>query len=299
MSSSASGPLATRPVPARGGALLTVDVEDWFDVNYRSWQRPSDFRPTRRVLEMTHEVLAALAAVGKRGTFFVLAGAATAVPTLVRDIAAAGHEIACHGLEHDLLYEKTPAALARELADAKRRLEDQAGGAVLGFRAPSWSIGRTSLWALDVIAAAGFRYDASLFPVENYLYGLREAPLHPCWLRTPGGAVVLEIPAPAVAVGPLRVPHGGGFYLRVLPLWVERALQHARVRRGDPALLYLHPRELSHTDDTVPLGGIERFIQEFGVTRGRRKLERLFALLPWTPIRDAFAVELAAPPPVV
>lgn len=298
MESAPSGSLASRPLPARGGAVLTVDVEDWFDVNYRSWQRPADFQPARRVREMTRGVLDALAAHDRRGTFFILAAAARAEPELVRDIASAGHEIACHGWEHDLVYELSPDQFARALSDAKHLLEDQAGTAVLGYRAASWSITRPALWALDTIAAAGFRYDASLFPVENYLYGLADAPLRPSWLRTPSGAVLLEVPAPAVGFGRVRVPHGGGFYLRVLPLWAERWLQGARQRRGDPALIYLHPREMAHDRLSVPLGATERFIQEFGVDRVRRKLVRLFARYPWTTVRDAFATELSAPAPV-
>ena len=227
----------------------------------------------------------------------MLASAARSAPGLVGAIAAAGHEVACHGLEHTLLYAADPARVERQLGDARRLLEDELGAPVLGFRAPSWSVKREALWALDAIAAAGFRYDASLFPVRTYLYGLREAPLRPSWIATPSGAVLLEVPAPAVALGPLRLPHGGGFYLRVLPLWAERLAQRARLRRGCPALVYLHPRELDPVRHTLPLGRRERFIQEVGLAGMPRKLDRLLALLPWVPIRDAYATELAAAPP--
>jgi polysaccharide deacetylase family protein (PEP-CTERM system associated) len=290
-------PLATLALPPRRAALLTVDVEDWFHANYRSWSPPADFDPPRRVREATRLVLEVLAAHGRRATFFVLGAVARDTPGLVTEIAAGGHEIACHGLEHTLLYASTRARVEAELAEARRLLEDQAGVPVVGFRAPSWSITRPALWALDAVADAGFRYDSSLFPVPNYLYGLREAPLRPSWLRTPGGRVLLEVPAPALALGPLRVPHGGGFYLRVLPLWAERLAQRARLRRGDPALLYLHPRELDSVRLTLPLGFTERLIQEFGVRRGARKLRRLLALHPWTPIAEVYAAELKATPP--
>jgi len=289
--------LPARPLAPRRAALLTVDVEDWFHVNYRSWVPPPGWDPPRRMGEATRRVLDLLAARGRRGTFFVLASAARTAPGLVRAIAAAGHEVACHGLEHTLLYEADPARVERELGDARRLLEDQLGAAVTGFRAPSWSITREALWALDAIAAAGFRYDASLFPVRTYLYGLGEAPLRPSWITTPAGAVLLEIPAPAVAFGPFRLPHGGGFYLRVLPLWVERLAQRARLRRGDPALIYLHPRELDPVRYALPLGRREWLIQEIGLAGMGRKLDRLLALLPWAPIRDAYATELAAAPP--
>jgi polysaccharide deacetylase family protein (PEP-CTERM system associated) len=287
-------PLAAQPLPPRRAALLTVDVEDWFHVNYRSWSPPSDFVPVPRVREATARVLDACARRGRRGTFFVLGEAARTSPGLVRDIAAGGHEVACHGLTHALCYESRPERLTHELRDARRLLEDQLGNAVLGFRAPSWSITRPALWVLDAVVAAGFRYDASLFPVPNYLYGLREAPLLPARVRTPGGAELLEIPAPAVALGPLRVPHGGGFYLRLLPLWVERLAQRARLRRGIPALVYLHPSELDEVHHGLPLAAGERLIQEFGRARARRKLLRLLTALPWVPIAEAYAAELDA-----
>src|SRR5262245_54644458 len=290
-------PLVARPLPARRSALLTVDVEDWFHVNYRSWVEPPGWDPPRRVREATRRVLDLLAARGRRGTFFVLAASARAEPGLVRDIAAAGHEVACHGLEHTLLYGGTRDGVAHALREARRVLEDDLGAPVVGFRAPSWSITRETLWILDCIASAGFAYDASLFPVRTYLYGLREAPLEPSWVRTPGGASLLEIPAPALAAGPLRLPHGGGFYLRVLPLWAERLAQRARLARGAPAIVYLHPRELDPVRHRLPLGWWERFIQEVGVGRIARKLDRLLALLPWAPIREVYREELAAGAP--
>lgn len=298
MAARAVGALVATPLAARRAAILTVDVEDWFHVNYRSWTPPAGFDPPRRVRQATAHVLETLARHGRSGTFFVLAAAARDTPGLVRDIAAAGHEVACHGLEHNLLYASDARTVERDLVQARRLLEDQLGAPVTGFRAPSWSIRRDALWALDAIAAAGFRYDASLFPVANYLYGLDEAPLAPAWVRTPSGATLLEVPAPAVGLGPFRVPHGGGFYLRVLPLFAERWLQHVRVRRGTPALIYLHPRELDPVRHTLSLGRRERLIQDVGIRGVARKLERLLAALPWVPIREAFAVELAAGPPV-
>src|SRR3989454_4345119 len=228
-------PLPARPLPPRRAALLTVDVEDWFDVNYRSWVPPPAWDPPRRVVEATRQVLDLLAARGRRGTFFVLASAVRSAPGLVRAIAAAGHEVACHGLEHTLLYAADPARVERELREARRLLEDELGAPVLGFRAPSWSVTRDALWALDAIAAAGFRYDASLFPVRTYLYGLRESPLGPSWITTPAGAVLLEVPAPAVALPPPRAPHRGGLFLPPPPPCGPRPAPPPRPPPGSPA----------------------------------------------------------------
>jgi polysaccharide deacetylase family protein (PEP-CTERM system associated) len=283
--------LVPRLAAPRAPALLTVDVEDWHHVNYRTWRPPAD--PVEgRVEPNTRRILEVCAARGARGTFFVLGCVARDHPALVRAIADAGHEVACHGFEHELVYEQGEARFRTAIADARARLQDASGQEVAGFRAPSWSVTRRSLWALDAVAEAGFRYDASLFPFENYMYGLREAPPAPGWIRTPGGRRLFEIPASAFRLGPLRVPHGGGFYLRMLPLWLERLAMRQHRRRGEPSVLYVHPRELDEVEIAMPLSGFERFVQEARVAAGRRKLRWLLERVPWQSIADAYRDEI-------
>jgi len=283
--------LAPRLAAPRAPALLTVDVEDWYHVNYKTWRPPSG--PVEgRVEPNTRRILELCAARDVRGTFFILGCVARDHPALVRDIATAGHEVACHGFEHDLVYEQGEERFRTAVADARSRLQDASGQGVLGFRAPSWSVTRRSLWALDAVAEAGFRYDASLFPFENYMYGLREAPPAPAWIRTPGGRELFEVPASAFRLGPLCVPHGGGFYLRMLPLWFERLAMRQHRRRGEPSVLYVHPRELDDVEIEMPLGGIERFVQEARVGAGRAKLRWLLERVAWQPIVEAYRDEI-------
>jgi len=284
-----------RPASPRHAALLTVDVEDWYHVNYQSWHAPAGSPGPVRVDVNTRRILELCAARGIRGTFFVLGCVARAHPDLIRAIAGAGHEVGCHSLEHDLVYrEKSPADFRRRVSEARALLEDAGGQPVLGFRAPSWSITRKSLWALDELLAAGFRYDASLFPFENYMYGLREAPASPGWITTPGGGEIFEVPAPAVRIGPLRIPHGGGFYLRILPYWAERlAIGHHR-RRAEPTMLYVHPREVDDLEIPMPLALGERLIQNARVRAGRAKLRKLLAEVTWSPIREVYGAEIGA-----
>ncbi|MBY0276564.1 polysaccharide deacetylase family protein [Candidatus Binatia bacterium] len=287
--------LHARPAAPRTAALLTVDVEDWFHVNYRSFRPPAGPPALRRVEPNTDRLLELCARRGDRGTFFVLGCVAQDHPGLVRRIAAAGHEVACHGLAHELLYEQGEARFRSDVGDARARLQDLSGQSVLGFRAPSWSLTRRSLWALDALVELGFRYDASLFAVENYMYGLREAPPAPAFVRTLGGATLFEVPAPALRVGPLAIPHGGGFYLRMLPLWFERLAMRLHARRGEPSMLYVHPREVDEVEIAMPLGALESFIQSARVAAGRRKLLRLLTEHTWQPIADVYADEIAAP----
>jgi polysaccharide deacetylase family protein (PEP-CTERM system associated) len=281
------------PAPRRAAALLTIDVEDWYHVNYTSWRAPAGPPTIRRVEVNTDRLLELCGRRDLRGTFFLLGCVARDYPDLVRRIARQGHEVACHGLDHELVYEQGEERFRREIADARARLQDLSGQAVRGFRAPSWSLTRRSLWALDALLATGFRYDASLFAVENYMYGLREAPAGPAWIRTPGGQRIFEIPAPVVRVAGLRVPHGGGFYLRMLPLWFERFAMRRHGRCGEPSVLYIHPREVDDLEIPMPLAGLERFIQRARVRAGRKKLLALLDQARWQPIGDVYATEIA------
>lgn len=272
-----------RPLPTRALRCFTVDVEDWFHANFRSAPRLDTSSLPRRVEEGTQAALELLARWDSRATFFILGEVAREHPSLVRRIAAAGHEVACHGLRHALLAEVGRAALPGELRDARARLADLSGQPVVGFRAPSWSLTRDTLWALDVLAEQGFRYDSSLFPAANYLYGVDGAPTGPSWLRTAAGATLAELPPSTVGVGRRRLGVGGGFYLRLLPLAVHLAALHAAERAGRPFLAYTHPRELDPGSFSLelPLSGTERVIHRLALGAGARRMAALAALGGW------------------
>lgn len=222
---------APRP-PAR--RFFTVDVEDWTADFPDLTGRPSRLeRPLRALLEL-------LAEHKTRATLFFLVEAARRNAGLVREAIAAGHVVGLHGLEHRLIYEQAPAAFAAALRDGRRLLEDVAGCAVASYRAPYWSITPKSLWAIDAIAAAGFEVDSSIFPTKNHLYGIPEAPLDPYELA----AGLLEIPPSVAQVAGRKVPFGGGFYLRALPLPATRWMARRRLDEGRHVLLYVHPWEL-------------------------------------------------------
>src|ERR1700676_1630410 len=169
------GPTAQRspaPSAARPVNAFTVDVEDYFHVAALSSVITRDSWATReyRVEANTERLLALLAEHRVHGPFFGLGGVAERPPGLVRRIAQAGHEIACHGFSHQLIYQQSPQEFREETARAKACLEDIIGQAVLGYRAASFSVTRASLWALDVLIDLGFRYDSSIFPLRYDSY---------------------------------------------------------------------------------------------------------------------------------
>ena len=265
----------------------TVDVEDWFHTNYRSAPPVDPDRLPRRVEASMDRVLEAFAAAGTRGTFFVLGCVARDHPRLVARIASSGHEIACHGMTHTLIYEQEARAFGEAVSDARRLLQDQSGQGVLGFRAPSWSLTLRSLWAFDTLAEAGFRYDSSVFPAGNYLYGIHGAPRALYQLATTAGPLV-EAPPAALALGPWRIGVGGGFYLRALPLWVHRRAMRDYARAGSPFLLYLHPRELD--PEAWPLrlrlSFGEGLIHDWAIAGVPRRIARLLSSRRWEPLGD-------------
>jgi polysaccharide deacetylase family protein (PEP-CTERM system associated) len=280
------------PLPPGAPAfVLTVDVEDWFHANYRSAPALDTTTLPRRVEASVARALDTLAGGGVRGTFFVLGCVAREHPGLVARIAAAGHEIGCHGMAHELVYETDPNAFARAIRDARALLADQSGQPVLGFRAPSWSITARSLWALDVITAAGFRYDSSIFPHANYLYGLDGAPRTPYVVSTPSGPLV-EVPPALVGRGRFTLGAGGGFYLRILPTWIHRRAADESARRGQPFLVYVHPRELDPDawPLRLPLSLTENAIYRFRIASVPRKLARLLAGRSWRPLGEVLGL---------
>lgn len=212
---------------------FTLDLED---------HRPDPAMP-RRYPEITGRILDFLEQRDATATVFVLGRVAREDPGLIRTIARRGHELGFHSYGHQHLTNTNAAALRAELRDNKAYLEDLIGGAVMGYRAPAFSLTRKSVWATDVIQDAGFAYSSSVLPAESPLFGFPGAPRQP--FRWPNG--LLEIPVPVARIGPLELPFLGGFYLRYLPAWLIRR----RLGQGRPEQcywIYCHPHDFDYEE---------------------------------------------------
>jgi len=226
---------------------LTVDVEDYFHVAALAPEIDRDSWGSResRVLRNTQKLLAMFEQYDVRATFFVLGWVAEQNPQIVKDIASRGHEVACHGFSHRLVYEQSHEEFYDETLRAKSLLENITGSAVLGYRAASYSIVRKSLWALDILVELGFAYDSSIFPIRHDRYGIAGAQRAPHRLPTPGGKVILEWPLSTVRVCGFNFPVSGGGYFRLLPYWLTRwGLNTINHREARPFIFYLHPWEI-------------------------------------------------------
>ena len=192
---------------------ITVDVEDYYQVSAfndavdrKDWgSKPS------RVVANTQRLLDLFAEFDVKGTFFTLGWVAERHPELVRAIHAAGHEVACHGYSHKLIYEQSPEEFHDETFKAKALLEEAAGVEVKGYRAASYSITKRSLWALDTLVEAGFDYDSSFFPVHHDRYGIPDSPRHPYLLQAPNGGSLVEFPITTSRVAGVKLPEAGIF----------------------------------------------------------------------------------------
>ncbi len=283
-----------RPTPATSplNNALTFDIEDWHQLV--EWKLNGTMPPcSRHVLAQTYDILETLAARGVRATFFILGLVAEAYPGLVRDIAAAGHEVGSHGWSHQLIYRQTRQAFADETRRSKVLLEDVLGRRVAGYRAAEFSVTEGSRWALDVLAETGFSYDSSIVPIHSRRYGIPGTPLGPHIMRTSAGPLT-EVPLTAVQRGRWHWPVGGGGSFRLLPYTVTRAaIREVNVERR-PAIVYFHPYEFSAAPLVPRLSSPGRYVtgaryvlfHNMNRRTNRRRFVRLLADFHFAPIAD-------------
>ena len=256
-------------------SILSVDVEDYFHVEAFSQvvrqDQWSEF--PSRVEANTHRILDLFDECQVKGTFFILGWVAHRFPHLVKQIVDRGHEPACHSYWHRLIYNLSPEEFRADTLRAKACIEQAGGQQVSGYRAPSFSIVERSLWALEILAEAGFRYDSSVFPVKHDTYGIPDAPRSPYPVMTPSGAI-MECPMTTFRLpGSPNLPVGGGGYLRILPEWYTR-LGLARARQENiPLICYIHPWEVDPEQPRIaaPLKSRLRHYTNLGKTCARLK----------------------------
>lgn len=260
---------------------LTIDVEDYFQVSALAPHFPRDDweRTPCRVERNVDRILELLAGHGASATFFTLGWVAERYPQMVRRIADAGHEVASHGYAHERASEQSREAFLADIALAKAVLEDVCARLVSGYRAPSFSIGKGNLWAHDCIAAAGYAYSSSVYPVRHDHYGIPDAPRFPYRLA----CGLLEVPVTTHRWLGRNWPAGGGGYFRLLPYAVSR-WQIRRVNRDDarPAIFYFHPWEIDPDQPRVREASAKtRFRHYINLERTEGRLRRLLSDFSW------------------
>jgi len=269
--------------------VMTVDVEDYFhaeafsDVVDRShW----DSYPSR-VVRNTKMLLDLFAKHRIEATFFILGWVAERFPSLVAEIAAAGHEIACHSYWHRLIFKLERKEFREDTRRAKDVVEQAAGRRVNGYRAPTYSIVADSLWALDILSELEFTYDSSIFPIQHDTYGIPQAPRFPFRVHTAGGEL-MEYPISTFRFwGSRNWPVGGGGYLRILPWWYTRLGVERTQKEGLPVIAYVHPWEIDPDQPRISgrLRARFRHYTNLSCTYGR--LDRMLRKASFTSFRNS------------
>jgi polysaccharide deacetylase family protein (PEP-CTERM system associated) len=279
------GPAAKVPV------VLSFDVEEHFLIeNAAGLTVAAELKShyQERLDVMTRWLLDSLAAHEVRATFFVLGQAAQQNPALIRAIHQAGHELASHGWSHSRLHLLTPALFREEIKKSKALLEGLTGAAVVGFRAPTFSLDHSTSWAIDVLVEEGFCYDSSIYPIYHDRYGIPRAPRMP-FVLSGSGPSILELPPLTYRFLGLNVPVGGGGYFRLLPTWlIHKGIGQMRKCNGSAlALLYFHPWEFDTEQVRLPIGRLNRFRTYVGIKSGKQRLATLLKQLHCVRALDA------------
>jgi polysaccharide deacetylase family protein (PEP-CTERM system associated) len=257
---------------------LTVDVEDYFHVEaFASRISPQHWdQYSPRVERNVEEVLALFDRCGVKATFFVLGWVAQKFSHLVRRIVETGHEMGCHGQGHQHLHRLTPKQFRADVREARQRLMAEVQRPVSCYRAPSFSITRSTVWALDILSEEGFVADSSIFPIRHDFYGIPDARRFPCWYKTSGGNTIFEFPPSTVRRCNNNWGVGGGGYLRLLPYhWTRWALRQINEKERQPAMVYFHPWEIDPEQPRISACWRSRFRHYTNLATMKKKLERL------------------------
>ncbi|MGV8056417.1 MAG: XrtA system polysaccharide deacetylase [Smithellaceae bacterium] len=298
--------------------VLTIDVEDYFQVQaLSSAVKPQDWPLVEcRVEKNTHLILDLLddSAVGnscrQRATFFMLGWIAERYRGLVREICSRGHEVASHGYWHQMISFQGPKQFREDVRSTKHILEDITGKAVVGYRAPTYSMTPETPWAVRILLEEGYKYDCSIAPVYHDYYGMPTAPRYPfVWSlqksqSASGGSddnnrdreescdarELFEFPVSTIRIFGHNFPCAGGGYFRILPYpMTRRALKHINLN-GRPFIFYLHPWELDPgipRVTNIPL--LSRFRTYTNLSKTKERFVRLLSEFRFMPVNAFFS----------
>lgn len=261
---------------------MTVDVEDYFQVSAfepyvdkAAWDRQEC-----RVEANVDRILGLFDDNGVKATFFTLGWVAERYPAMVKRIVEGGHELASHGMSHVRVTQQDADQFRDDVVRTKQLLEDLSGQEIIGYRAASYSIGASNLWALDVLEQTGHRYSSSIYPIRHDLYGMPDAPR---FAFRPTGGDLIEFPVTTVRLGSRNLPCGGGGWFRLVPYPAMRmAMQRVNRIDGESVIFYFHPWEID--PDQPRQAGLDpktRFRHYLNLHRMESRLRRLVSDFQW------------------
>lgn len=268
--------------------MLSVDIENWHDSRIDKGIDIGHFKNYKfDFADSVYRTLDIFSRFGVKATFFVLASVAKEYPDPINRIHADGHEIASHGYIHQFIYKQTRKQFEGDLILSKKILEDITGAGIFGYRAPSFSITRDSLWALEIIRESGFLYDASISPSKNYLYGLPGSPRHPFTIKIKENVLLPEFPQTTANIFNFKIPFCGGFFLRMFPYSLVKRNIGLLNKNGHPAIVYFHPHEIDSFRIPAKILSRENIILNFRKKTMEKKIKSLLADFSFTTLAKA------------
>lgn len=258
--------------------VFTIDAEDWYHANFEDGLFSNDNSVVSTVEENVDRYLTLFDENNVKATFFVLGFVVEQHPEMVKKIAREGHEIASHGYAHQLVYKQTPNEFRDDVYKSKVILEDCVGQEVIGYRAPSWSIIESSLWALDILEELGFKYNSAIFPTHNFLYGIPYAPRfpHDALIYNKENISIITAPPGTRKIGNTNIPFSGGAYFRLLPAWmIKQFTDYINEKESQPVIFYLHPREIDPNQPRLKLKLKDYMIHYYGIRGCENKLVKV------------------------
>ena len=256
--------------------MLSFDIEDWYHANYQQVDMSACRSRSFHFRENMHRLLEICALNNAKATFFTLGTIAEDFPDVVREIVAQGHELASHGYSHELAYKQTESEFKADVQKSITILEDVSAVKIKGYRAPSWSIIKENLHYLEILQDLGLEYDASIFPVKTFLYGIPDAPQKIHQPLVNGRQLqIYEVPMSVQSVLGKTIGYSGGFYLRLFPEFLIKYFIKANLSKDKYTILYLHPRELDPTEQRLELPFLENLIHYYNIDSTAGKLHNL------------------------
>lgn len=256
--------------------ILSVDVEDWFHIlELDSTPDLSQWNSMESAVDKNFRILLdEFDRANVKVTCFFLGWVAEHHPTLVREAQRRGHEIACHGYAHRLIYTQSRREFSEDIQKSKNILENLIGQSVKGYRAPGFSITKDTPWAFDLLTEAGYQYDSSVFPASRGHGGIIGAEMRPYKVTTPNGALI-EFPVTVAPILMKRMCFFGGGYLRLFPYFIIRYMSRVVNKTNRPVIFYLHPREVDPHHPRLSMGVARRFKSYINLGSTLPKLRRL------------------------
>jgi len=258
---------------------LTVDVEEYYHAEIFAGiiDRSELIKFPSHVEKITMELLHLFQRCNVRGTFFILGSVGKKIPRLTRAIMEAGHEIASHGNEHHMVTKMSSSEFREDVRKSRQILEDITGKAVLGYRAPTFSIVKRTEWAYEILLNEGFHYSSSVYPIRHDRYGWPEFGILPRKMAVSGDRYIWEIPLSVERVCGINVPFGGGGYLRLYPLSLTKYLFGRLLQYRRHAILYVHPWEIDRQHPRIAMPVLKQIRHYVGISDMEDKLWNLLS----------------------